>query len=219
LIERHWSDLLRTSIFIREGRLSSVTLLRRLGNHSRKNRLYRAFRELGRAVRTIVLLRFLSEPKLRDSIAVITNRMEAFHGFAQWLAFGHDGVLANNDPEVQEQLVKFNALLANLVIYHFTLDITAAVNQLVVKGWEVDREDLATISPYLQGKLRRFGDWVLDLTPPEPTVATELRLNADGYWRLHEPATSSLQQGGRPAQRDSQGGDPVELTRGPHPGE
>ena len=42
LIETHWHDLLRTAISIREGRLSSVTLLRRLGNHSRKNRLYRA---------------------------------------------------------------------------------------------------------------------------------------------------------------------------------
>ncbi|MEV4224914.1 Tn3 family transposase [Nonomuraea sp. NPDC049725] len=52
LIETHWSDLLRTAISIRENRISSVTLLRRLGNHSRKNRLYRAFRELGRAVRT-----------------------------------------------------------------------------------------------------------------------------------------------------------------------
>ena len=39
--------------------MSSVTLLRRLGNHSRKNRLYRAFRELGRAIRTITLLRYL----------------------------------------------------------------------------------------------------------------------------------------------------------------
>lgn len=48
LLEQHWPDLLRTAISIREGRVSSVTLLRRLGNHSHKNRLYRAFRELGR---------------------------------------------------------------------------------------------------------------------------------------------------------------------------
>lgn len=32
LIETHWSDLLRTAISIRENRLSSVTLLRRLGS-------------------------------------------------------------------------------------------------------------------------------------------------------------------------------------------
>ncbi|MEU5876509.1 Tn3 family transposase [Spirillospora sp. NPDC047279] len=43
-----------------------MTLLRQLGNHSRKNRLYRAFRKLGRAIRTMSLLRYLSEPKLRE---------------------------------------------------------------------------------------------------------------------------------------------------------
>jgi TnpA family transposase len=66
LIEKHWPDLLRAGISIREGRLSSVTLLRRLGNHSGRNRLYKALRELGRVIRTITLLRYLSEPGLRD---------------------------------------------------------------------------------------------------------------------------------------------------------
>lgn len=66
LIARHWPDLLRTAISIREGRVSSVTLLRRLGNHSHKNRLYRAFRELGSVIRTVTLLRYLSEPGLRE---------------------------------------------------------------------------------------------------------------------------------------------------------
>jgi TnpA family transposase len=83
LIETHWTDLLRTAISIRENKLSSVTLLRRLGNHSRKNRLYRAFRELGRAIRTITLLRYLSEPELREQITQVTNRNEAFHGSRQ----------------------------------------------------------------------------------------------------------------------------------------
>jgi hypothetical protein len=36
----------------------------------------------GRTVRTITLLRFLSEPALRQQITAITNRVEAFHGFA-----------------------------------------------------------------------------------------------------------------------------------------
>jgi hypothetical protein len=53
--------------------LSSVTLLHRLGNHSRKNRLYKAFREWGRVVRTITLLRFLSEPDMREQITAINR--------------------------------------------------------------------------------------------------------------------------------------------------
>lgn len=66
LLERHWTDLLRTGISIREGRLSTVTLLRRLGNRSRRNRIYTALRELGLVIRTITLLRYLSEPALRE---------------------------------------------------------------------------------------------------------------------------------------------------------
>ena len=112
LIEKHWPDLLRAGISIREGRLSSVTLLRRLGNHFRRNRLYKALRELGRVIRTITLLRYLSEPGLRDQIAAITNRTEAFHNFSQFLMIG-GRLIGHNDPEYQERVVKFNELVAN----------------------------------------------------------------------------------------------------------
>jgi TnpA family transposase len=89
---------MRVALSIRAGKISSATLLRRLGNESRKNRIYRALREVGRAVRSVVLLRYLSEPELREGITAITNRVEAFHGFAKWLSFGHDGILTGNDP-------------------------------------------------------------------------------------------------------------------------
>ncbi|SBW23090.1 transposase [Candidatus Protofrankia californiensis] len=169
---------MRTAISIREGALSSVTLLRRLGHDSRKNRLYRAFRELGRAVRTLVLLRYLSEPELRESITAMTNKVEAFHGFAAWLMFGGD-ILGHNDPDHHEKIVKFNELIANCVIYQTALDITGVVNQLVAEGQVVDPDDLATISPYIRENIRRFGEWVLDTTPPEPTIITQLDIVLD----------------------------------------
>ena len=113
--------------------MSSVTLLRRLGNHSRKNRLYRAFRELGRAIRTITLLRCLSEPALREQITQVTNRNEAFHGFAGWLMFG-GRLIGHNDPDYQEKVIKFNELLANCVMYSTALDITGAANDIAAEG-------------------------------------------------------------------------------------
>ncbi|MEV0151444.1 MULTISPECIES: Tn3 family transposase [unclassified Nonomuraea] len=165
LIETHWTDLLRTAISIRENRLSSVTLLRRLGNHSRKNRLYRAFRELGRAVRTITLLRYLSDPGLREQITPVTNRNESFHDFADWLMFGGK-LTGHNDPDYQEKIIKFNELLANCVIYSTAQDITDAANAIAADGHPVDLDDLATISPYITQVIRRFGNWILNLTPP-----------------------------------------------------
>jgi TnpA family transposase len=175
LIETHWTDLLRTAISIREGRLSSVTLLRRLGNNSRKNRLYRAFRELGRVIRTITLLRFLADAQLREQITAITNKAEAFHGFSAWIRFGGEAI-GRNDPDYQEKIIKFNELLANCVIYSNACDITAAANALAGDGHPIDADDLATISPYITHTIRRFGDWVLDLSPPDAAPATTLDL-------------------------------------------
>ncbi len=56
LIQRHLPDMLRVALSIKVGKLTPSTILRRLGTHSRKNKLYFAFRELGRAVRTTFLL-------------------------------------------------------------------------------------------------------------------------------------------------------------------
>jgi TnpA family transposase len=65
LIEKMWPDLIRVAISIREGRLNSVTMLRRLTSNSRRNEIYKAFREVGRSVRTVALLRYLVDSALR----------------------------------------------------------------------------------------------------------------------------------------------------------
>jgi hypothetical protein len=57
LIERHYDDLMRVVLSVAAGTISSVTLLRRLSTYSRRNNFYKAFREVGRVVRTIQLLR------------------------------------------------------------------------------------------------------------------------------------------------------------------
>jgi len=53
LIALHLKDMLRVVISIKAGKIAPSTILRRLGTASRKNRLYYAFRELGRVVRTM----------------------------------------------------------------------------------------------------------------------------------------------------------------------
>lgn len=99
LLETHWRDLLQVVLSIRAGKISSVTLLRKLSHESRKNRLYQAFRELGRVVRTVFLLQYLSDPAMRKQITEMTNKVEAYNGFAGWLFFGGEGIIAENDPE------------------------------------------------------------------------------------------------------------------------
>ena len=169
LIETHWKDLLRVVLSIKAGKISSSTLLRKLGNYSRKNRLYQAFRELGRVVRTAFLLSYISDMELREQITATTNKVEAYNGFSKWLFFGGEGIIADNDPEEQEKVIKYNDLVANAVIFHNVVDQTRILRELKLEGFPVNREDVATLSPYVTSHIKRFGDYIIDLdTVPEP---------------------------------------------------
>ena len=55
-------DMMRVAVSIRTGNILPSDILRRLNSSSRKNKLYFGFRELGRVVRTIFLLRYLPMP-------------------------------------------------------------------------------------------------------------------------------------------------------------
>jgi TnpA family transposase len=80
------------------------TILRPLATYSRKNKLYFAFRELGRVVRTIFLLQYISDLELRQMIQAATNKSEAFNKFVQWVCFGGEGVIAENVRDEQRKI-------------------------------------------------------------------------------------------------------------------
>jgi TnpA family transposase len=164
LIRTHWQDLMRVVLSIQIGKLLPSTLLRKLGSYSRKNRLYQAFRELGRVVRTVFLLEYISDRGLRREITACTNVVEGYNHFLDWIFFGKEGVITENDPEEQEKRLKYLALVANAVILHNAVDLSLVIQQLKAEGFKFDRSMLATLSPYLTRHLKRYGDFVIDLT-------------------------------------------------------
>jgi len=163
LIETHLPDMLRVALSIKAGRITASTLLRKLGTYSRKNRLYQAFRELGRAVRTGFLLEYLGEESLRATIQAATNKSEAFNGFTKWLAFGNDGTIAENNRDEQRKIIKYNHLVANCVIFYNVKALTELLADLQTQGRAPDQETLALISPYLTQHINRFGRYSLNL--------------------------------------------------------
>src|SRR5690606_4443117 len=67
LIEMHYPDMLRTAMSVKAGKITASTILRRFGTKNRKNKLYFAFRELGRVVRTMFLLEYITDLDLRKT--------------------------------------------------------------------------------------------------------------------------------------------------------
>ena len=87
-------------------------------------------------------------PALRARTTAATNKVESYNQFVAWCRFGNRGIIADNDPDEQERIVKFSTLLANCVIFHSAVDMTTVIRDLAAEGWTITAEDLATLSPY-----------------------------------------------------------------------
>jgi TnpA family transposase len=167
LIGTHLPDMLQVAQSIQAGRISPSTILRKLGTASRKNKLYYAFRELGRVVRTGFLLEYIGNSELRQIIQAAQNKCEGFNKFAQWAYFGAD-TIEDNVRDNQLKIIKYNHLVANLVIFHNCHTMTRALKELEAEGMTLTPELLAALSPYQTHHINRFGMYELHDREPAP---------------------------------------------------
>lgn len=160
------AHLLGISLMPRIRNWKDLTFLRKLGTYSRKNKLYQAFQELGRVIRTHFLLHYLGDPELRSTIQSATNKSEAFNGFAKWAFFGGEGVITHNRRVEQRKCIKFNHLVANCLIFYNVHVVSEVLEQLNQEGAKMDEQAVGALSPYLRQHINRFGEYQLDLTQP-----------------------------------------------------
>lgn len=145
-------------------------LLKKLGPHNRRNKCYRAFAELGRVLRTIFLLEYLSNFDLRQQIQGATTVVERYNDFLDWLSFGGDVVIRVDDPIEQEKRIKYLNLVANAVVLHNVVDITNALHEMRAAGQTVTKELIAHISPYKTQHIKRFCEYFLDMDEVPPPL-------------------------------------------------
>jgi TnpA family transposase len=157
LIEAMLPEMLRVAVSIAAGKVKPSTVLRRLATYSRKNKLYFAFRELGYVVRTMFLLEYLSDIDLRRLIQSATNKSERFNQFVQWVAFGGGALASEGVRDEQRKFIKYNHLVANLLIYHNVVTMSKALERLATDGYAFDEDLVSCFSPYLTEHINRFG--------------------------------------------------------------
>jgi TnpA family transposase len=161
VIEAGQQELMQVVLSIQAGHLASPTLLRKLSYGGARNHLFAAAHEVGRAVRTIFLLKWISKLQLRQEITANTNKIESYNGFAKWFSFGGD-VIPENDPVEQQKRLRYNDLVAACVILQNAVDMMKALEDLTAEGQSVDMADVRLVhTPPVTSSDSATTDWIL----------------------------------------------------------
>ena len=103
------------------------------------------------------------------------------------------------ERDEQRKMIKYNHLVANLLIFHTAVGMTRALESMAADGFAdaISPEALTTLSPYQTEHINRFGDYVLDLSTARAAAlrssaaAAALTPGHDGacvkFWRGSSP--------------------------------
>ncbi|MBS0193278.1 MAG: Tn3 family transposase [Proteobacteria bacterium] len=106
---------------------------------------------------------YIVDEQMRRTIHAATNNSEQFNGFLKWAFFGGDTIIAENLRDEQRNVVKYNQLVANLVILFNCEHMTRIFSDMIEKGEPITPELISTLSPFRTQHINRFGDYLVDL--------------------------------------------------------
>ena len=126
-----------------------------------KHPTHRALLELGKAVKTIFLCRYLSSEELRCEINEGLNVVERWNGANDFIFYGRGGEFATNRRDNQELSALALHLLQISLVYINTLMIQKVLNE---PKWMnmMQPEDLRALSPLIWNHVTPYGWFNLD---------------------------------------------------------
>jgi hypothetical protein len=106
---------------LRLGTAETEAILRRFTRSNVQHPTYKALAELGKAIKTLFLCRYLHEETLRREIHEGLNVIEHWNGANDFVFFARRGELASNRTEDHELSMLALHLLQNCIVYINTL--------------------------------------------------------------------------------------------------
>ncbi|MFC7478250.1 Tn3 family transposase [Dankookia sp. GCM10030260] len=167
-IVQGWAELLRVKASIEAGAVAPSAILRRLAAAGAGNALSRALRAIGRIERTLFVLRWLSDPALRQRSHAGLNKGEASNALRRAVFFHRQGEFRDRTFENQSFRASGLSLLTAAIIHWNTMYLDLAVKRLRAAMVTVPDEMLAHVAPLGWEHISLTGDydWSAALPPP-----------------------------------------------------
>jgi TnpA family transposase len=172
LIERHWEDMVRVAASLKMGWVTASLLISKYQSAQRQSGLVKALQEYGRLIKSIGILRYVTNEAHRREIGLQLNKGEAMNNLRLFILFAREGKIFKRTLEDQQHQAKCVNLVTNAIVYWNTIYMGKVIEQLESEGWDIIAEDLQHISPARFEHINPYGQLKFDL---EDKLNGELR--------------------------------------------
>jgi TnpA family transposase len=167
LVRQQYDQMVKYATAVRLGTAETEVILRRFTRNNVQHPTYKAFAELGKAVKTIFLCRYLHEVGLRREIHEGLNVIEQWNGANDFVFFARRGELASNRREDHEVSMLALHLLQNCMIYVNTLMLQQVLAQPHWKQ-KLEPRDRSALTPLIWDHVNPYGRFELDMNARIP---------------------------------------------------
>jgi TnpA family transposase len=163
LIAQQYDEIIKYTTALKLGTADSEAILRRFTRATPMHPTYQALAELGKAIKTIFLCRYLHEESLRREIHEGLNVVENWNSANNFIFYGEKGEIATNRIEDQELAMLSLHLLQACLVYVNTLFIQEV---LAEPAWRerMTVDDWRALSPLIYHHVNPYGRIELDMS-------------------------------------------------------
>jgi TnpA family transposase len=162
LIRQQYDQMIKYATALRLGTADPEVILQRFTRSEIQHPTYQALIELGRAVKTIFLCRYLNLEELRQEIQEGLNVVENWNSANSFICYGKNGEMASNHRAEQELSLLSLHLLQMCLVYINTLMMQEVLSE--ERWWQMmNTEDLRGITPLVYAHVNPYGKFELNL--------------------------------------------------------
>jgi TnpA family transposase len=162
LIRQQYNEMVKYATALRLGTAEAEAILRRFTRENVQHPTYKALIELGKAVKTCFLCRYLADEAPRREINGGLNVVEQWNSANDFVFFARRGELSSNRAEDHELSMLSLHLLQNCMVYVNTL----MLQQVLARPHWGDRltaRDLHALTPLIWEHVNPYGRYELDM--------------------------------------------------------
>ena len=162
LIERQYDEMVKYAAALKTRTAGAEAILRRFNRTASLHPTYKALMELGKAVKTVFLCRYLRDPAFRREIHESLNVVENWNSANSFVFFGKGHEFATNRLDAQEMSVLALHLLQNCLVYVNTRMMQSVLGE---PHWQdrLSPADHRALSPLGYANVNPYGEFRIDM--------------------------------------------------------